>query len=482
MNETILKLEQTAATLREEMKSALAAANKAKTAADTAVDESEKKKHADERAKQLAAFDQVEAKLKDVNADLSRAVRLRDAESEAERHSERERTTPAAGTPNLGVRFANPTGASGGGGRGRSRRDRNFARHTGKLKAFRGEDAKEKAYQAGLWVAATMFGHAGCRGEYEEQYGEIEAAITTNNNGSAAHFIPEIIETSIIELVERSGVFRQYAEMVQMGSDSQVEPRWTAGLVAYFVAEGKAPEKSDPSWDKVGLNAKDIACFGKMSRRFNEDSIIDMGDKWSYAAGVAFAEKEDDCGFNGDGTSPYGGMTGLRTKLLQGANAASLHTATGEATLAALTVGTFESVMGKLPEYPGIEPAFFCHKSVYHASMGRLKRTAGGVTAAEMAAGSPKEYGGYPVVFCRKMPKASAATTGTLPILFGDISMSSKFGERRGRTFEIGMDGNDFSQQMLSLLSTQRFDINNHTIVDPRDANDAGPIVGLKMG
>lgn len=484
MNETILKLEQQAAALRGEMKASLTAADKSKAAADAATDEAEKQKHAGERAKHLAAFDQAEAKLKDVKADLSRATRLRDEEAEADRHAERERTTPAAGTPHLGTRIVgHPRGVATGGGT--ARRDRNFRMHSGRLKAFRDADkaaAKEKAYQAGLWVAATMFGRADCRGEYEERYGEIGAAITTTNNGSASHFIPEIIETSIIELVESFGVFRRYAELVQMGSDSQVEPRWTAGLVAYFVAEGAAATKSDPSWDKVGLTAKNIACFGKMSRNFNEDAIIDMGDKWAMAAAVAFAEKEDDCGFNGDGTSTYGGMTGLRTKLVDSANAASLVTATGEATLAALTVGTFETVMGTLADYPGMQPAWFCHKSVYHASMGRLKRTAGGVTAAEMAAGSPKEYGGYPVVFSQKMPKASAVTTGVTGIVFGDISMSSKFGERRGRTFEIGMDGNDFSQQMLSLLSTQRFDINNHTIVDPRSSSNPGPVIGLKLG
>ncbi len=480
MNETILQLEKQAAALREEMKAAITAAHKSKASAEAATDDAEKKKHGDERARHLAAFDQAEAKLKDANADLSRATRMRDADAEAERHAEGERTKPAAGTPNLGVRLANPTtGTANGSG---TRRDRNFRMHSGRLKAFKGEGAKERAYQAGLLVAATLFGHAGCRAEYESQYGEISASMSTGSNSAGGIFVPEVVETSIIELVEDFGVFRRYAEMVRMGSDTQTEPRWTAGLTSYFVSEGAAPSQSDPSWDKVGLTAKNLACFGKMSRNLNEDAIIDLGDKWAMAAAVSFAEKEDDCGFNGDGTSTYGGMTGLRTKLVDAANAASLHTATGEATLAALGVGTFESVMGKLSEYPGITPAWFCHKSVYHASMGRLKRTAGGVTAGEMAAGSPKEYGGYPVVFCQKMPKASAVTTGVTGIIFGDLSMSSKFGERRGRTFETGLDGNDFSKQMISLLSTQRFDINNHTVVDPRTSTDAGPVVGLKLG
>jgi HK97 family phage major capsid protein len=219
-----------------------------------------------------------------------------------------------------------------------------------------------------------------------------------------------------------------------------------------------------------------------MSRNLNEDAIISLGDKWAMAAAVAFAEKEDDCGFNGTGTSTYGLMTGLLTKLTDAANAASLYTATGHATLGSLTVGDFESVMGLLPEYPGIKPAWFMHKTVYHASMAVLKRTAGGVSMAEMVQGGQPEYAGYPVVFTQKMPRASSVTTGVTGIIFGDLSMSSKFGDRRGRTFETGLDGNDFSKQLLSMLCTERFDINNHTIVDPRNSSNPGPVIGLKLG
>lgn len=458
VNETIDKLTKQAEQHRADMKAAFSAAEK------EGVSDDDKKKH-------LAEFDAAEAKLKDTNDSLERATRIRDAEQAATKRAEHEREPDRKP---LATRLHNPYQSSGG--------IPASAKRYGSLKAFKGKDAEELAYQAGLWVAATMYGHTPSRQSYQERYGEINAVLSTVNNSGAAYFVPDVVETSVIELVEQFGVFRRYAELVPMASDTQTEPRWTGGQPAYFVSEGQAPTESDPSWDKVGLTAKNLACFGKMSRNLNEDAIINLGDKWAMAAAVSFAEKEDDCGFNGDGTSTYGNIAGLRTKVIDSANAASLHTATGEATLGALTVGTFESVIGKLPEYPGISPVWFCHKEVFHASMGRLKRTAGGVSMQEMTEGGTPTYAGYPVVFSQKMPKAASVTTGVTGILFGDLSMAAKFGDRRGRTFETGLDGNDFSKQLLSMLCTERFDINCHTIVDPRNSSNAGPIIGLKLG
>lgn len=462
----VAKKEAARAAVKKRMADALAASEKDGVSAE-------------DKAKHLADFDAAEAELPGVEKELARATALRDAEQRADAHDRRE-GEPARARLAAGV--TDPTRSGRPAGVVRTRRDRNFALASSRLASFRGEDARERAYQTGLWVAATMFGNDSARNEYESNYGEIQAAMNTADNAKGGYFVPEVIETSVIELVEDFGVFRRYADVVPMSSDSQTEPRWTGGLTAYFVAEGSAPNQSDPSWDKITLSPKNLAAYGKMSRNLNEDAIINLGDKWAMAAAIAFAEKEDDCGFNGTGASAYGGMTGLLVHLVAAANAASLVTATGETTLAALTVGTIDRFMGALPQYAGIRPAFFMHKSVYHASIGRLKNTAGGVTAAELTAGSPPQYGGYPVVFAQKMPAAASVTTGVTGIIFGDLSLSSKFGDRRGRTFEVGMDGNDFSQQLMSLLCTERFDIVNHTITDPRNSSNAGPVLGLKLG
>jgi hypothetical protein len=43
--------------------------------------------------------------------------------------------------------------------------------------------------------------------------------------------------------------------------------------------------------------------------------VINMGDDLAGEIAYAFALKEDQCGFIGDGTSTYGGMQGVCTKI-----------------------------------------------------------------------------------------------------------------------------------------------------------------------
>lgn len=460
MNELIDKLTKEAAALQSQMAAAVLASE-----AD-GVTEDDKKKH-------VAEFHTAEAKLKDVDQRRARAVATRDAEAAAAAFQQREREPATApivarpvATPGAGRPVAIPARQA----------------RTSVLHAFRGPDAEARAYQAGLFAAATVFGHAPSQQAYQDNFGDIRATLSTTNNGGAAYFVPEVMENSIIELVEQFGVARRYCDLVPMGSAVVHEPRWTGGLTAYFVAEGSAPTQSDPTWDSVSLSAKDLAAYGKITRQLNEDAIINLGDKWAMAGAIAFAEKEDDCLFNGTGTSTYGGITGVLTKLTDSANAASLYTATGHTTLSALTIDDLETVMGMLPEHPGIRPAWFMHKTVYHAGISPLKNAAGGTTPADLANGGQPTYGGYPVVFVQKMPRSSSVTSGVTGIAFGDLRLAAKFGSRRGQTFERGLDGNDFSKQLMSMLFTERFDINVHTVVDPRNSSLPGPVIGLKLG
>ncbi len=80
------------------------------------------------------------------------------------------------------------------------------------------------------------------------------------------------------------------------------------------------------------------------------------------------------------------------------------------------------------------------------------------------------------------MPKYSAATTGTLPIVVGDLAMAAKLGDRREQSVEMGMENDDFSKGLVTIVGTERVDINVHTLVDPNDTTIAGPVVGLKLG
>lgn len=347
------------------------------------------------------------------------------------------------------------------------------------LNAFKSQGV-EAAERAGMFYAAAIFGDARAArwcAENGVNYGP-SAVLNTTDNSKGGLFVPDEVDYAVQELALEYGAFRQFAEVEPMASDTKTSPRWTAAMSSYWIAEGAAPTQSDPAWDLISLIARNIGAWTKLTRQLDEYSAVNLGEKITRNLAEAFSNAEDNAGFNGDGTSTYGGVDGLITKILA-ASAAYVDAATGNVSPATLDLDDFNNVAAKLPNYAGIMPAWFCHKRVWAESMQRLQMVAGGVTPADIAAGGRPSFLGYPVVFVNVMD--STPGVSEIAAILGDLRWSSKVGDRRGMTVERGLDGNDFSKGLISVLGTKRVAINNHTITDPRNTSNPGPVIGLKL-
>src|SRR5262249_46736353 len=161
-----------------------------------------------------------------------------------------------------------------------------------------------------------------------------------------------------------------------MNRDSMSVPRRTGGVSAFFVGEGAAPLESTATWDEVKLVAKKCAALVRMSTELSEDSLINVADWIVTEIAYAFASKEDDCLFSGDGTQTYGGINGLKNTI----GSAGVYTATGHATFDVLTTADISMLMGLLPQYALPGAKFFCSQSFYAAVFCRLGVAASGNT------------------------------------------------------------------------------------------------------
>ena len=94
--------------------------------------------------------------------------------------------------------------------------------------------------------------------------------------------------------------------------------------------------------------------------------------------------------------------------------------------------------------------------------------------------GPSMQFLGYDVVFSQVMPTAANVGVSTVGVLFGDLELAAKMGDRRQRAIQSGFENDDFTRQLMTILATQRVDINVHTIVDPKNPTQPGPILGLK--
>jgi HK97 family phage major capsid protein len=308
---------------------------------------------------------------------------------------------------------------------------------------------------------------------FAEQHGApiVKGAAESTNSGGGA-LVPDVLMASIISLRELRGSFRANARIVPMRSDSASTARRTGGLTTFFTAEAAAITESNATWDNVALTAKKLATLTRSSAELDEDAIIDWGNWFLSEISYSFASKEDDCGWNGDGTSAFGGIRGI-TKLLTDGNhnAGKVAAASTHNTFATVDATDLTNLIAACPAFAMPGAKWFISQFGYAATMIRLAATAGSIV---QTANGP-EFWGFPVQKVQVMPATSATQTGNVLIAFGDMSLSSILAERRGVTISRS-EGRYFDQNQIGWLGRERIDIVNSDLGD--NAN-SGPLVGL---
>jgi len=369
------------------------------------------------------------------------------------------------------------------------------------LKAFRGTregvTAEERSYRMGMYGLSLLakclpnrysFPRADefCR----DQLG-IQNAAHGSQGGSGLHFgIPDEFSSDIIDLKEQRGVVRQLFEPVSMSRDTLTQPRRVTGMTTYAKGEGAAGTESNMTMDDVRLVAETFITLGRINKEANEDNAINFGDVLAREIAYSQADKEDEAGFNGDGTSTYGGVHGARLRLQNfdngGTDSIGLVTQGTGTTWGAITIGDFDSVVGILPEFgDGPDTTWVCHRTFFYTVMHPLILALGGVSALEGSQGDRRPrpiFLGYPVTFSQVFPKVTAVTT--VSCLLGDFSMGAMFGDRRDLAVEfddtVYVNGQSvWEREQVAVKGTSRWDINVHSV---GDATNAGAIVGLETG
>ncbi len=117
-------------------------------------------------------------------------------------------------------------------------------------------------------------------------------------------------------------------------------------VTASFVSENASFSASDASFGQQTLTAKKLGVLMVLSKELDQDQVVNLGDYLNRLAARAIAYKEDDTGFNGDGTSGYGNITGLKNALQAG----SIYQGTAKK-FASMTLDDFYQLIGKVQPY-----------------------------------------------------------------------------------------------------------------------------------
>lgn len=351
----------------------------------------------------------------------------------------------------------------------------------GELRAFKGLKRDIEAYRSGMWLLATM-GANGRAQQWCREHG-VEIRVQTEGINTGGGFVvPDEMESAVINLREEYGAARRNARVVPMGSDHMVIPRRTGGVTAYFVGETTEITASDKSWNQVELTAKKLGALTRMSSDLNEDAVINMADDLADEMALAFATKEDQCAIDGDGTSTYGGMVGIRTKAIDGNHTYAYHDFSSSMdNWSEVTDAALVDVMSKLPLYARRRAKWHCSPTAKVACFDRLILAAGGATMRERVDGTYRPaYMGYPIEEWVAMPgdDASAALNNKIMFFFGDYTLAATLGTRRGITIKKSEE-RYIEYDQIAIQATERFCIVNHDI----GTNSAyGPVIGALGG
>lgn len=341
---------------------------------------------------------------------------------------------------------------------------------------------KKAQYIAGRFVQAALRGNESAKQDLAEMGVEFKTHVESIDSVGGI-LVPVQVSSYIVDLKESYGVFRRNTRVESMSSDATLVYRMGDDITAYWGAEAGTITQSDMTFNAVNLNAKKLHALAVVSEELNADASINLGAQFATSVARQFAKKEDQAGFNGDGTSTYGGITGVREALkgLDGtiANIAGLQVGSGNL-YSEITLSDFVATKGKLPGYARANARWYFNKAAFAATAERLTMAAGGVLASEIINGYTLDrFLGFPVEMVDVMPSVEA--NSQVFALFGDLSLASTMGDRQAVAIRADQS-TGFTTDTIYIKATERVDIVVHDVgnASATAANrEAGPIVGL---
>jgi len=343
------------------------------------------------------------------------------------------------------------------------------------IKNFRGPNAAEDAYRVGQWISATCLHNYGSQ-QWCRDHGMPINVHTEGVNTAGGFVVPDEMSNQIIILRNEFGVFRQNTRVLPMGRDLISAPVWGTGLTAGFANESALPTETDMTLQSIQLVAKKMGAWTRMSTELAEDAFIDMADLLTGEIAYSIALLEDTVGFAGAGTAAHGSIVGAATLFT---NDNTLAGAVETATInlfSEVTAASLATVMAALPAYAKPRAKWYCSETAYELTFARLQAAAGGNTVTTLSDGRiRRNYLGYEIVTSEAMTSVQTTLDNTTMLLYGDLSLASTMGERRGITMSV-TDQRYWDADQIGLKATERIDINVH---DVGDATTAGPVVAM---
>jgi HK97 family phage major capsid protein len=284
------------------------------------------------------------------------------------------------------------------------------------------------------------------KGEEDKEAGDIITAaglsrkaqqrLHSTLSGPAGEFLlPKPFLAQVFTIIEEYGVARRVFQSVPMVSKDLDLKNVTTKPSATWTGEGANFTESDLVLSEQKLATSKLSVITSWTTEQEEDQAIALLPVYAQNVGESFAQKEDEAAFIGDGTSTYGGFTGL-TKY---AGATAFTMGSGDLAIADITEADLRSVLTGLTEAKRMGGQWFMHYDVWNHITG-LENTAGyRLVQPDLTGQAVQRLLGYPVVLVEAMPNPSGDQASEVFAVFGNPSRFL-MGQRRGMSVDTSRE------------------------------------------
>lgn len=285
--------------------------------------------------------------------------------------------------------------------------------------------SSEDAYTAGQFLMATA-GNRKAQGFMAALTGD--DAGTGSNPELGSYTVPTPLASELINLVEEYGIARNVCRRIVMGAPTWTVPKLAGHATIMYPNEAQAISASDLNFSQVSMTAQKMAGLVKMSTEIAEDSLISLTDTIVRDLAWSFAKAEDEALFSGNANLYADGIegdSGIAEVEVAGADVSNL------------ALGDFTKCVVAAGQERGLNHEWYMSPTLWNGQVRDILNAAGGNSQADLVAGVRPTLLGYPVNLVNAMKGAGANAENDLLCVFGDLSVSHYFGDRRSLNFRV---------------------------------------------
>ena len=297
------------------------------------------------------------------------------------------------------------------------------------------------------------------------------------NNGSGGYFVPVEVSYAIINQLQQYGNYTRYGTSINMSTDMMTMPKLLSGFTGYWVGEAQAPSESTAQFGQLELHIKEIGGYTQITQRLLNDSAVNLSQLIAPLFAQAIAEKFDDAVLNGDGTSTYGNIIGLRPSLLRVdntiGNIKGLKVASGNA-WSEITIEDLRNTVAKLDSRFRTGAQWVMSQAFYDEVVAP-KIQSSTFVGTDVTQAPIERLFGYPILMETLMPTTEA--NSSICALFGNYQSSAIIGNRQSISVEsTNTNGTDWADGKIAYKASARM---GYTVLGEGDTTAAGSYVGL---